>query len=363
MFNTLYLLNYNNYYNRLVKQEETLENYLEYMVAALYATNFNPNDHISTTHIVNIDDDIAPDYAIVTDTAGNIVSRWFIIESERIRGGQYKLMLYRDTIVDYYNIIINAPCFIEKASLSIDNPLIFNNENMTYNQIKTNEYLLKDRSGCAWLVGYYAKDSTDINGTVLTNNMLDLNYIPLNVPTIADWEYYNLTANEMTGPAQNATYNFKAAMGPALSPSFFQFKVNAQSANTERTQISTTATQLQSSQIFTENQMKTLFLNYGMERLDPTPYSGAASKIAVNDLLQYQGALVGTEDCPQYYRALDFMEHPIPPLLLILSPQLIILLCLKKEKILKLLMLFPLKNLSLLMLLGISSLFLMAKSQ
>ena len=47
-------------------------------------------------------------------------------------------------------------------------PAIFNNEGLSYNQIKVKEQLLKDASGCQWLVGYYArknnKSTTNLKG-------------------------------------------------------------------------------------------------------------------------------------------------------------------------------------------------------
>lgn len=157
MFNTLYLLNYNNYYNRLVKKEDSLEGYLPYVVAQLNATNFSPNDHINTEHIVNIDDYITPDYAVLIDDAGNIVSRWFVLDSVRVRGGQYKLNLYRDTIADYYNIIMTAPCFVERGFVNNDNILIYNNENVSFNQIKTAEYVLENNLKTPWIVAYLSR--------------------------------------------------------------------------------------------------------------------------------------------------------------------------------------------------------------
>ena len=65
--------------------------------------------------------------------------------------------------------------FIEKATLDPDNPLIFNSENMSYNQIKQSETLLKDGTECAWIVGYMARNDgngnvTHINGNVTTTN-------------------------------------------------------------------------------------------------------------------------------------------------------------------------------------------------
>lgn len=50
----LYLLHYNNYYNRIVKKEETLSDYLPYQIGeTIENINFIPNDFINTEQIVN----------------------------------------------------------------------------------------------------------------------------------------------------------------------------------------------------------------------------------------------------------------------------------------------------------------------
>lgn len=171
MFNTLYLLNYNNYYNRLIKKEDTLQAYSPYVVAELTATNFNPNDHIDTNHIVNIDDNLSPDYAIILNEFGEIVSRWFIMESIRIRGNQYNLSLHRDVVSDYYNIIMTSPCYVEKGYVGNGDPLIYNNENVSFNQIKKAEYILKNNLGTPWLVAYLSRFHTEVDPE--TNQNID----------------------------------------------------------------------------------------------------------------------------------------------------------------------------------------------
>lgn len=56
---------------------------------------------------------------------------------------------------------MTAPCFVEKGIISNNNdPLLFNSENMSFNQIKQSETLLKDKTGCAWIVGYVSQDKT-----------------------------------------------------------------------------------------------------------------------------------------------------------------------------------------------------------
>lgn len=197
MFSTLYTLLYNNYYNRIIKSEETINGYSDYIVSSHLNTNFNPNDHINTTALLNIDDDLTYDYLIEVDENNEIRSRWFVIETRRVRGNQYELTLHRDIIADYYNIIIESPCFIEKAHLNSDNPLLFNSENMSFNQIKTNEYPLYDQTGCPWIVGYYSKNldaNQTLRGTAYINQNLD-NQVYEVLDSITDWNYYTYANN------------------------------------------------------------------------------------------------------------------------------------------------------------------------
>ena len=150
------LLHYNNYYNRIVKRSTLAE----YRAAAIYTlpdVNFKPNDSCYTDQIVNISDSINPDYVVITDTVNNVEtlsSRWFILESKRLRGSQYRLQLRRDVFADYNEIVRSSTLFCEKGHVPQTDPLIFNSEGNTYNQIKTSEHLLQDATKCAWLVGY-----------------------------------------------------------------------------------------------------------------------------------------------------------------------------------------------------------------
>lgn len=215
MFKTLYLLAYNNYFNRTIKVEESLGIYLENDATVYPNINFNPNDEITTEQILNIDEGIAFDYLLVVDDTNTIESRWFVIEKVRVREGQWKLSLRRDVIADYYNIIQNAPCLIEKATLEADSPLIFNKEDMTFNQIKKAETLLKDKCGCAWLVGYYARDAIEMNGTVAVNPDGSSPYIPIDSPINA-WKFYkysNLSEDneEFIAPSDTYSYRIKLA--------------------------------------------------------------------------------------------------------------------------------------------------------
>lgn len=189
---TIYLLKYNNYYNRIVKKEDTLGAYLtqDCLLDTFENVNFVPADGVDTTLVVKHEGP-NPDYLIVAD-GNDIESRWFVVESDIIRGGQYRLTLHRDVIVDSYDLVVNAPCFIEKATLSNNDPFIFNGENMTFNQIKQAETPLKDETGCAWVVGYIPKDSftgEQSTRTVKTDFIL-ADSADIVVENIDQWEYY-----------------------------------------------------------------------------------------------------------------------------------------------------------------------------
>ena len=178
--NTLYLLQFKNYYNREIAVDYTLGLYLEHVVRMVEGYNFNPNDGISTTVLVNdefFNQHYVPDYLVVCNEDNEIVSRWWILEEQRTRGGQWLYTLYRDTIADNWYSILKSPCLIEKCNLNRDDPLIFNNEDMTFNQIKKSETLLKDNSDCPWLVGYLAKGEV-YRGTVSHNAFSELDILP-----------------------------------------------------------------------------------------------------------------------------------------------------------------------------------------
>lgn len=174
MLSTLHLLRYNNYYNRRVKREDTLEAYGAYRLGdPIEGVNFIPNDWVDTIQVVNWDAG-NPDYLLVVDEDGNLQSRWFVISTSRVTAGQLELQLHRDTVADFYNETMSTDMFVEKGyPTSQDDPAIFNSEDMTFNQIKTNEVLLTDKSGIPWIVGYVPRDS-EIDKTV--GNKITTNY-------------------------------------------------------------------------------------------------------------------------------------------------------------------------------------------
>lgn len=205
---TIQIYKFNNYYNRIVRRHNDVSGYGE-PLGIFENINFNPNDGISAEQILNYGGEI-PDYMLVLDEYGNINSRWFVMDSQRTRAMQFRMTLFRDTLADWYDDVVAAPMFVEKATLDIDNPLIYNNENMSYNQIKKEEILLKDGTKCPWIVGYYAKNTATeyLSGTVDAND-LDKSYDELITTTFAAWKY-NATTTPYTGLFDTLDYRVYA---------------------------------------------------------------------------------------------------------------------------------------------------------
>ena len=167
-------LKYNNYFNRRIKIETSYADYASNSDANMVQldANFNPGDQVITHHICGkyqgtgnlTEQQFEFDYLVVysDDTYYNIVSRWFIIKADRVRGGQWNLTLKRDVIADKYDDVISAPAIIERARVSMDNPLIFNSENFSFNRIKMSETLLKDKTKIPWIVAYIPTNAAAI---------------------------------------------------------------------------------------------------------------------------------------------------------------------------------------------------------
>lgn len=204
---TIYIFsNFNNYYNRIVKKEDTISDYIDkYTVEyQLSGTNFVPNDGVDTTHVFGSSLHYYSgkgDYLIEVDENSEIVSRWFIIDSVRDRAGQWTLTLHRDVVVDYYEQVINADTYIEKATLNDNDSLIYNSEQLSVNQIKTSQTLLKDTSNSAWLVGYLAPNTESMSGSAKSSYRYDLT-----VDSIQNWEYYSSSGTKTVNANMKSAY-------------------------------------------------------------------------------------------------------------------------------------------------------------
>ena len=187
----IYFYNYNNYYNRRLKREETLEAYGTPVYFETQNLNFNPADGVNTVYVAGRQNNPytgTGNYVIYSADNTTITSRWFIIEQTRNLQGQYNVQLRRDVVADYYNNILVSPAFIEKAILKDSDPLIYNDEQMTVNQIKTAQCDIYDGTVANWIVGYldrkYDGGEVEIEGTTISD---------IAVTSLADWDYYKYT--------------------------------------------------------------------------------------------------------------------------------------------------------------------------
>lgn len=204
MLSTLYLFKFNNYYNRIIKKYDTIAEYNKNSENPISIPNVNfiPNDYVDTIQVVNIDDTIIPDYLIVSENGTTISSRWFIISSERTSAGQVRLQLHRDTVVDFYDDVIGAPCFIEKGKpQTIQDPAIFNNEDMTFNQIKFREVYIPDETKVPWIVGYIPKNAiaTAETITIAANIAPSSVYAKTGANGITGYKWYKYNNKTLNG--------------------------------------------------------------------------------------------------------------------------------------------------------------------
>lgn len=216
--NILFLRGFNNYFNRVIKKYSTLADYQSDSTAYVNfeSINFNPNDGVATELVLGNESQKennlpldwenigTPDYCVCYEMVSSnpvIRSRWFVLESERLRSGQYRLALKHDVVAEHFDQIKTAPCFIEKGMINdTSNPLLYNKESMTYNQIKTAEYPLKDSTGCGWIVGYIAKnvpsEATTVTTTIVREgdpiDYYDYSELPFNVNPSSAQTYRHL---------------------------------------------------------------------------------------------------------------------------------------------------------------------------
>lgn len=207
MKSTLYFLQYNNYYDRVSKVEESLSEYMDYVIYTLEGVNFNPDDGVDTVvPAIPLNVESFPaDYLLVVES-GTIKSKWFVMDATRRLTGVWDFKLHRDTIGEYREQVMQMPCFVEKGIVKEQDNTIFNNEGMTYNQIKQSEQLIKDKSECQWIVGYYARKTGD-GTTNLKGTSIDYSTnITYTVNGITNWEYYKYATQDFIGLPSSIKY-------------------------------------------------------------------------------------------------------------------------------------------------------------
>ncbi len=209
MKSTLYFLQYNNYYDRVSKVEESLSEYMDHVIYTLEGVNFNPNDGVDTViPAIPLNVESFPaDYLLVVES-GTIKSKWFVMDATRRLTGVWDFKLHRDTIGEYREQVMQMPCLVERGIVNEQDNTIFNNEGMTYNQIKQSEQLIKDKSECQWIVGYYARqtgeDYTNLTGTSSDYNVQGVISFD-NIQT--DYQYWKYQTEDYIGTPTKLIFN------------------------------------------------------------------------------------------------------------------------------------------------------------
>lgn len=295
------LLQFNNYFNRIIKKYSTVEDYILHASFSAYAnksdTNFNPNDGIRTNHIINWSKEWNPDYLIVIDDQNKIAGRWFVIEADRTRGGQYKLSLKRDVVAEKIGIIVNSPCFIQKGFVTDDNPLIFNREDFNCNQIKKNETFLRDSSHLSWLVIYYnLKEKGTLVGDVTISESTD--YIEIGT-TLAEWSLYTQYHNN--GYKRSYNKRFYVTVDSAGTPleTFVTFN-NDGTVNKEGTHQSDSQLEYNGNYIETQKEIKNCINSNKNAILYELGLQGNEST-SWGDFYKWNGKLIKSSD-NKFYR-------------------------------------------------------------
>ena len=190
----VYVTKYNNYFNRIVRKSNNLNDYLSGDWEATAKANFNEGDGVSSVFVANTS--LRGDYLIVTDDSMNILSRWFILSNKCMRNGQYSLSLRRDLLADYYDDYVNQPFYCEKATLPQTDSMIFNSEGMVFNRIKKSEAdLWEDDVPFGYIVGYTQVPS-EISASIKKDYKGTTDYI--SVASLENWEYYKYSVTSST---------------------------------------------------------------------------------------------------------------------------------------------------------------------
>ena len=170
MIQTLYLFeNQNNYFNRRIITQgvDTLENILgnPKLIKSVSSQNIAMNDKVEISFTLNCfgNEELfnrTPDYMVMkSENDSHVVklTRWFIMRMEEGRNGQFEVQARRDLLADFKTNILNADSYIERGFVYQSDPLIYNEEGYSLNQIKVAEIKMKDKSRCGWIVGYIAR--------------------------------------------------------------------------------------------------------------------------------------------------------------------------------------------------------------
>ena len=210
------LKNYNNYSNRIAKRSDfsDLVNY-DYVIQK--NINFNPNDGVNTEQIINWNEEWLPNYLVILskdpgESEGEdpvILQRWFVTDTDRTRKGQYHLILRSDLVVNHYENILEAPMIVNRGMVNYNNPLVFNDEGFSFNQIKQSETLLRDRhSYFPYIVLYCAKNMTSKSGISVSTSFTG--NFDLEISTPLENSIYNAGTYNSSAQSMDLLFQFTA---------------------------------------------------------------------------------------------------------------------------------------------------------
>lgn len=227
---TLMAIKYNNYYNRILRVGKTIHDYEaeDGNPYYEYGVYFKFGDGVNTTQVLN-DNVENKDYVILIEDDGTTInSRWFIIDATYQLNGQQVLTLRRDLLADFSDTVLYSDSFIEKGYLRRGNNLLFNKEDMTFNQVKKEELLLKDSTNIPWIVGYYPNNA-NIGGKAIVSNQ---DYDEIIDANFSEWEYYNIfSAGVMNGNPKNQIFNMYTTGMPKRLVTSLSRTINGTSVN------------------------------------------------------------------------------------------------------------------------------------
>ena len=196
-----FLMNFNNYYNRTIKNYNNLDtNVITYV--DIDNINFNPNNDLTTEQIVNWESNWVPNYVLVNYNGTTADSGWFILDWTRTRKNQYRASLKKDVIASNLSAISNSPVFINKAIIADPNdPAVYNKEDINVNQIKKSEYPIVEadsQNGKAcplnWIVGYATKQKGDAANW--TEQTLQIASVANEFNSWSDFPFAAITTNQ-----------------------------------------------------------------------------------------------------------------------------------------------------------------------
>lgn len=170
----LYLMHFNNYFDRKIKKYSTLSEYQENTAYKIFSNiNFIYGNGVETTQIFNIKNKEESDsqhfnYCIVVDKEDKIESRWFVLEQIRNSAGQYTISLKRDLISDFLDDIKKSKFFMEKSSMQptyLYGTSLFNKEPLDMN-LQPSEKVDIQESEFNWLTAFIPKTGTGSSGAI-----------------------------------------------------------------------------------------------------------------------------------------------------------------------------------------------------